>query len=140
MDEVQKRASNMVEIINLQQEEVQSNAEQVRRMGHLMKKILDMAELDLEIDMMDVSQDDQLARQLQEQLYLYEHMEIAPMAPPVVQEVVLHQDLPICSITRRIGLTVKELKDIAKQHRLSTQGAKEDLCRRLVEAGLVRLV
>lgn len=57
---------------------------------------------------------------------------------PVVP--VVHGGVPICSVTKRIGLTVPQLKEIARTHLLSQQGSKEELCLRLQQAGLVRIV
>lgn len=60
---------------------------------------------------------------------------------PVVQDVpVVNGGVPICSVTKRIGLTVPQLKAIARTHLLSQQGTKEELCLRLQQAGLVRIV
>ena len=56
------------------------------------------------------------------------------------QQPMVHDGVPICSISKRIGLTVPQLKAIARTHLLSQQGTKEELCYRLQQAGLVRIV
>jgi hypothetical protein len=50
------------------------------------------------------------------------------------------EEKPICSFTSRKGLTIPELKKIAKQYSLSLSGNKEDLCKRLAELDLVRII
>jgi hypothetical protein len=56
------------------------------------------------------------------------------------QQPMVNDRVPICSVSRRIGLTVPQLKEVARAHMLSQQGTKEELCRRLQQAGLVRIV
>ena len=149
MDELQKRTMQLIDILNLQQEELRSNANDVRKMADCMKNIISLTELEVEIDIMDVSRDVEMALHLQEDFYreIADHVVQVPlvMPPPLA---LLEQAnanailpvLPICSIERRVGLTVPQLKDLARQHGLRITGTKQELCMRLSEAGWVRLV
>ena len=47
---------------------------------------------------------------------------------------------PICSYTSRKGLTLTQLKDIARLRSLPLSGNKEELCKRLAKYNLVRIV
>ena len=139
MNELQERSMRTVELLNLQQESITSSAEQVRSIGGIMKEILRLSNTEIQIDLMDTSRDSEVAEQLQFQL----QQEFQPMPwdnPPAMQPVDEQAALPICSIHRRAGLTMPQLQNIARMNHLSTKGHKEELCLRLANAGLVRII
>ena len=49
-------------------------------------------------------------------------------------------DVPVCSLMRRIGLTVPQLRGIAIEHGIPAYGSKAELAVRLSTHGLVRIV
>ena len=60
-----------------------------------------------------------------------------PDLPPLERD---NDDLPIASITRRVGLTLPQLKEMARFRGQKITGSKEELCLRLANAGWIRLV
>jgi hypothetical protein len=121
MEDIQNRMIRLIEIFNTQHEVIPHSVEEVSKVHDVMKEMMKTCEVDVKIETMDVSQDETIAQQIQTDFF---------------QEV----REPICSFSRRIGLTIPQLKDIAKTHSLSQKGNKEELCRRLSDAGLVQMI
>ena len=104
--------------------------------------------LDIPIEVMDTEKDEEFAsRLLEEEVLLYEENVEEKVEENVEENVVenvvdnvVETEKPICSFTSRKGLTIPELKKIAKNHSLSLSGNKEDLCKRLAEHDLVRII
>lgn len=135
MDSFQERVLQLVDTVNLQQEELHGTAEEVRRYGQLMKDLLALCEIEVEIDLMDTTEDEVMAERLQFELHNEPFIDIPVQEHPQVH----HPRLPMVSLTRRIGLTLPALQHLCREHGISTKGNKSDVVRRLVEAGKVRL-
>jgi hypothetical protein len=133
-DELQKRALRLLNLINTQQEIRTSSAEEAREISIHTKDIFELCEVDVEIAIMDTSNDLRMAEQLQYDL----HMELQDPLPEIMN--IPRPTIPICSLTKRVGLTVFQLRDMAKQYGLPSHGSKRDLCDRLEQAGLVQMI
>jgi hypothetical protein len=128
----------LVEQLNSIQETRKIDAIEARLIHDAMLKLIQMTKIDIEIQPMDTSQDEDYARHV-------EHRELEQL-----QEQVLHHglgeieqlgnELPICSIERRLGLNVAQLREIARIHDIKIKGNKRELCLILSRHGLVRLV
>ena len=154
MNELQSRAVLLMEKVNESQATKSSTAEEVRVLQHIMKDIFELSQVEIDIELMDTSMDEEVANRVQFELNQEVHMFPPPhmpmfhqtmLLPPLVVDeqppmVLDDNELPICSIHRRVGLTVLELRDLARRYRLSPGGTKPELCMRLVNARLVRLV
>jgi len=148
MEEIQERMIHVIEIVNTQHEVIPHSVEEVKRVHDVMKNMIDTCQVDVTIETMDVSQDETMAQRVQEELFhdvpLVPLDHLAPMdfLNPIDHDMYLPFPIqrPICSYTRRVGLTVPQLKELARTHHISQQGSKEDLCRRLADAGWVTIV
>jgi hypothetical protein len=153
MEEIQERMVHLIEILNTQHEVILHSVEDVKRIQDRMTELIHLCNIDVTIESMDVSQDEFIAHQIQEELfndihhqldptfdeiYLHDQIEIPIQIP--IQNQYENRNKPICSYTKRIGLTVPELKQIAIVHHLSHKGSKEELCKRLADADLVTIV
>lgn len=151
MEEIQERMVHLIEILNTQHEVILHSVEDVKRIQDRMTELIHLCNIDVTIESMDVSQDEFIAHQIQEELFNDIHHQL----DPTFDEIYLHDQIqipiqnqyenenrnkPICSYTKRIGLTVPELKQIAIVHHLSHKGSKEELCKRLADADLVTIV
>jgi len=144
MEACNERVLQMIDTINLQQEEYKGTAEEVREYGRLLKGIIDRCEIDVQIDLMDTTGDVEYAERLhremlQENMVRYDNPLPHVNLPPPLEPFALPMRLPLVSLNRRIGLTLPQIKDLAKMHRISIQGNKAEIVRRLVDAGRVRL-
>lgn len=146
MNELQSRAVLLMEKVNESQATKSPTAEEVRVLHQIMKDIFELSQVDIDIELMDTSMDEEVANRVQFELNQEAPMFHQPMLlPPLVVDeqppmVLDDNELPICCLHRRIGLTVLELRELARRYRLSPQGTKPELCMRLVNARLVRLV
>lgn len=148
MNELQSRAVLLMEKVNESQANRSSTAEEVRVLHQIMKDIFDLSQVEIEIELMDTTMDEEVANRVQFELNQEVHMLPPPMhmvLPPLLVDeqppmVLDDNELPICSLHRRVGLTVLELRELARRYRLSPRGTKPELCLRLVNARLVRLV
>jgi hypothetical protein len=147
MNELQSRDVLLMEKVNESQAAKSSTAEEVRVLHHIMKDIFELSQVEIDIELMDTTMDEEVANRVQFELNQEVHMLPLPMHMPppfVIDEqppmVLDDNELPICSLHRRVGLTVLELRDLARRYRLSPRGTKPELCMRLVNARLVRLV
>jgi hypothetical protein len=131
----------LVQQLNSIQETRKIDATEARLIHDAMLKLVQMTKIDIEIQPMDTSQDEDYARhvehreleQLQEQVQILHHHGI-----PEIEQ--LGNELPICSIERRLGLNVSQLREIARIHDIKIKGNKRELCLTLSRHGLVRLV
>ena len=115
-----------------------------------MKCIIDESGLDISIEVMNTERDEEFANKLLEEELRYiqeqqieERVEEQKVEERVEDEEPLEEPLeekPICSFTSRRGLTIPELKKIAKKNHLPTSGNKEELCKRLAENDLVQII
>jgi hypothetical protein len=143
LNELQSRAVLLMEKVNEAQTIKSSSAEEVRVLHQIMKDIFELSQVEIEIELMDTSMDEEVANRVQFEL----NQELLPPPMPlphVIDEqppmVLDDNELPICCLHRRIGLTVLEMRDLARRYRLSPQGTKPELCMRLLNARLIRLV
>jgi hypothetical protein len=147
MNELQSRAVLLMEKVNESQSTKSSTAEEVRVLQQIMKDIFELSQVEIEIELMDTTMDEEIANRVQFELNqeVHMHQPVMPIIPPLMIDdqppmMVDDNELPICSLHRRIGLTVLELRELARRYRISPQGTKPELCMRLMNARLVRLV
>jgi len=127
-DYLYERMVDLVEQLNTIQETKNIDATEARLIHEEMLKLIQATGIDIEIQAMDTSQDEDYARRVEER-------ELEQLQN--VQDV---QDVPICSIERRVGLNVNQLREIARIHNIKIKGNKRELCLILSHHGLVRLV
>jgi hypothetical protein len=133
---IEKRVVALVESLNDILKNQRLSIDKVRPFFNVMNCIITESGLDIPIEVMDTEKDEEFAsRLLEEEVLLYEEN-----VEEKVEENVVETEKPICSFTSRKGLTIPELKKIAKNHSLSLSGNKEDLCKRLAEHDLVRII
>jgi hypothetical protein len=128
----------LVEQLNSIQETRKIDATEARLIHEAMLKLIQMTKIDIEIQPMDTSQDEDYARHV-------EHRELEQLQEQVQHHGLgeieqLGNELPICSIERRLGLNVAQLREIARMHDIKIKGNKRELCLILSRHGLVRLV
>lgn len=150
MFHIEERTIALVHQLNDIQEKQHSTIDEVRMLQDIMKQILCLSKVDVHIETMDTEGDLDMARKmyeddsvmeatrLAEQLRMEDEMNLLNrMAQPPVQD---QMNLPICSFTKRIGLTIPELRELSRQHGLKTTGSKQELCQRLEQGRLVQIV
>lgn len=134
-----ERTTRLVEVLNHYHESRTNGVEEVQAVQDCMKTLFQWCGMeDVTIEAMDTSMDEQLAKHLQETMYdALDVFDAIPVEPP--QEYLpLH--VPVCSLTKRIGLTLVQLRMLARTHGIATSGSKPELCVRLAQHGHVRLV
>lgn len=127
-DYLYERMVELVEQLNIIQETKKIDATEARLIHEAMLKLIQFTGIDIEIQAMDTSQDEDYARRVEER-------ELEQL-----QDINNVQDVPICSIERRVGLNVNQLREIARIHNIKIKGNKRELCLILSHHGLVRLV
>jgi hypothetical protein len=153
---IEKRVVSLVESLNDILKNQRLSIDKVRPFFNVMNCIITESGLDIPIEVMDTEKDEEFAsRLLEEEVLLYEanveenveanveenvEENVVENVEENVVENVVETEKPICSFTSRKGLTIPELKKIAKNHSLSLSGNKEDLCKRLAEHDLVRII
>ena len=63
--------SSLVEVLNKMHEKHKNNLDNVRTISLIIKDIFKLTEVDIPIEVMDVSDDENVARQIQENEYRY---------------------------------------------------------------------
>lgn len=133
---IEKRVVALVESLNDILKNQRLSIDTVRPFFDVMNCMITESGLDIPIEVMDTEKDAEFAsRLLEEEVLLFEEK----FEEDKVEEEKF-EEKPICSFTSRKGLTIPELKKIAKQYSLSLSGNKEDLCKRLAELDLVRII
>jgi hypothetical protein len=66
---LQEKMSSLVEVLNKVQEKYKNNLDNVRTIALIIKDIFKLTEVDIPIEVMDVSDDEKVARQIQENEY-----------------------------------------------------------------------
>jgi hypothetical protein len=147
MEEWKTRVVHLIERLNSIQENRTSSTEDVKAMEGIMRHMISLTGVDVQIETMDTTQDEQFAMQLaweQEQQWAPLQIEQEHWMPAreVLDRDALEDEnpLPVVSLTRRIGLTVPQLKELARQHGQKMTGTKEELSLRLSQAGWVRIL
>jgi hypothetical protein len=138
-EQVQTYMVDLIRQMNEIHERKKIDAYQANEIRVLFSRMIELAELDIDIETMDTTQDEEFAIELQT-------VHDEELARQLQQEPILEQmpepiqNVPICSIERRMGLTLIQLKEIARTYNLPTSGNKRDLCLLLSDRGLVRIV
>lgn len=129
---IEKRVVALVESLNDILKNQRLSIHTVRPFFDVMNCMITESGLDIPIEVMDTEKDAEFAsRLLEEEVLLFDEEE---------ELIETQTEKPICSFTSRKGLTIPELKKIAKQHSLSLSGNKEELCKRLADLDLVRII
>lgn len=129
---IEKRVVALVESLNDILKNQRLSIDTVRPFFDVMNCMITESGLDIPIEVMDTEKDAEFAsRLLEEEVLLFDEEE---------ELIETQTEKPICSFTSRKGLTIPELKKIAKQHSLSLSGNKEELCKRLADLDLVRII
>lgn len=68
---LQEKMSSLVEVLNKMHEKHKNNLENVKTISLIIKDIFKLTEVDIPIEVMDVSDDENVARQIQENEYRY---------------------------------------------------------------------
>lgn len=101
---------------------------EIRVLQQQMQDIITMSGLDIPVQAMYTEDDEKFATLLQQELFAET---VATYPPP--------NQLPLVHPHKRIGLTLYQMKDIARQNGIMVTGNKEELCYRLVQRGLCEL-
>jgi len=138
------RAVRLVDVLNRYHTSRTNSIHDVREVRDAMKTLLSLCEVEAEIETMDTSMDELMARQLQEDMYddtaMYD-IRPADMEFGRMEHVERQEALPVCSITRGVkGLTLVQLRALAKENGIPSSGSKGDLCHRLAQFGYVRII
>jgi hypothetical protein len=127
-DYLYERMVELVEQLNTIQETKKIDATEARLIHEAMLNLIQLTGIDIEIQAMDTSHDEDYARNVEER-------ELEQL-----QDIPDQLHVPICSIEKRIGLNVNQLREIARIHDIKIKGNKRELCLMLSHHGLVRLV
>jgi len=118
----------LVQYLNKFCEKTTLPVSEIRVLQQQMQDIITMSGLDIPIQAMYTEDDEKFANLLQQELF--------------TEEVAYHPTYPLLPIVHphsRIGLTLTEMKNIARQNGIMITGNKEELCYRLVQRGLCEL-
>lgn len=146
MSEWETRVVQVIHELNTLQEMRRSDMEEVRELEYVIKHMITLANIEVDIKLMDTTDDELVANQLAEQEWKQEldflapEMNTIPMPQLENDHMLYETELPIVSLKRRIGLTLPQLKEMARFRGQKMTGSKEDLCIRLAQAGWVRIV
>lgn len=142
LDELQDRVIKLVHNLNelsaVQNGSNGSNLHEIREMANVMQMIIHLSEVDIPIEMMDTTNDEELSKNLHYQLnqYIDEKDE---------KEDIIHQEaveiLPTVSLSStRVGLRLPAMRAIAKANGILLSGTKKELAMRLAANGLIQLI
>jgi hypothetical protein len=142
MKEWETRVVQVIHELDTLQQTRRSSMEEVRELEYVIKHMITLANIEVDIKLMDTTNDELVANQLAEQEWKQEldflhPMNMMPVMPPLEND---PDELPIVSLKRRIGLTLQQLKEMARFRGQKMTGSKEELCIRLAQAGWVRIV
>ena len=151
-DYIHERMVELVEQLNTIQETRTVDAVEARFIHEAVSKLVQLTKIDIEIHAMDTSQDEDYARNVEQidiethTMYTSQDEDYARNVEQIELEQYqdvserLDQPLQLCSIDKRIGLTVLQMRDIARLYNIKITGNKRELCLALAHYGLVRLV
>ena len=122
-----------------------TDLEEVRQIAYIMNHICQLVEVDMVIEQMDTTEDEMTAIKLAEQEWKHEFQEQFQEFQEQFQEFQEFQEqdpdqIPIASFRRGVGLTLTQLKELSRAKGMRSTGTKEELCIRLSQLGLIRLI
>lgn len=127
LDEIQERVSNLVEKINDVCKKSESSLRETNEMYAIMKEIISMTKVEIPIQIMNTDDDEEVAKRLEQEIF------------DEVNEDLFHE-IPIVSLSsNRVGLTLVEIRDLAKRYGIKKTGKKE-LAIALAGLNLVKIV
>jgi hypothetical protein len=148
MPEWEKRVVDMIHELNALQEQRHTSTEDARALQVVMQHMIDLTRVDVVIEPMDTTGDEAVALRMAENEWqqddvdfaardLYDDFAQEPMRLFPEQD---DGDIPVVSMTRRVGLNMAQLKDMARLRGQKITGTKEQLSMRLAQAGWVRII
>jgi hypothetical protein len=127
LDEIQERVSNLVEKINDVCKKSESSLRETNEMNAIMKEIISLTKVEIPIQIMNTDDDEEVAKRLEQEIF------------DEVKEDLFHE-IPIVSLSsNRVGLTLVEIRDLAKRYGIKEKGKKE-LAISLAGLNLVKIV
>ena len=125
--EIQERVSNLVEKINDVCKKSESSLRETNEMYAIMKEIISVTKVEIPIQIMNTDDDEEVAKRLEQEIF------------DEVKEDLFHE-IPIVSLSsNRVGLTLVEIRDLAKRYGIKKTGKKE-LAIALAGLNLVKIV
>lgn len=148
MPEWEKRVVDMIHELNALQEQRHTSMEDARALQVVMQHMIDLTRVDVVIEPMDTTGDEAVALRMAEHEWqqddvdleardLYDDFAQEPLNLFPEQD---DGDIPVVSLTRRVGLNMAQLKDMARLRGQKITGTKEQLSMRLAQAGWVRII
>jgi hypothetical protein len=147
----QEKVTALIQTINDIQQKRNTPLEEVRQLALIMEHICGLVGVDMTIEQMDTTEDETTAMRVAEQEWqedfaLQDAMQDQQWIPV---ERVFHNvyaetepfgnGLPRASLRKGVGLTLTQLKEIARFRGQKITGTKEELCMRLAQAGWIQL-
>ena len=127
LDEIQERVSNLVEKINDVCKKSESSLRETNEMYAIMKEIISVTKVEIPIQIMNTDDDEEVAKRLEQEIF------------DEVNEDLFHE-IPIVSLSsNRVGLTLVEIRDLAKRYGIKKTG-KRELAIALAGLNLVKIV
>ena len=125
--EIQERVSNLVEKINDVCKKSESSLRETNEMYAIMKEIISVTKVEIPIQIMNTDDDEEVAKRLEQEIF------------DEVNEDLFHE-IPIVSLSsNRVGLTLVEIRDLAKRYGIKKTG-KRELAIVLAGLNLVKIV
>lgn len=125
--EIQERVSNLVEKINDVCKKSESSLRETNEMYAIMKEIISVTKVEIPIQIMNTDDDEEVAKRLEQEIF------------DEVKEDLFHE-IPIVSLSsNRVGLTLVEIRDLAKRYGIKKTG-KRELAIALAGLNLVKIV
>ena len=125
--EIQERVSNLVEKINDVCKKSESSLRETNEMYAIMKEIISVTKVEIPIQIMNTDDDEEVAKRLEQEIF------------DEVNEDLFHE-IPIVSLSsNRVGLTLVEIRDLAKRYGIKKTG-KRELAIALAGLNLVKIV
>lgn len=161
MDELQERVVKLVHFLNELSQKNQFDLHEIREMGNVMEMIIRVSDVDIPIEMMDTTQDEEFSKTLYSQLnnienniinnvVIEEKEELIEEKEELIEEKIEEKEevieekieiLPSVSLSStRIGLRLPALRAIAKANVIPSSGTKKELAERLAVHHLVQIV
>lgn len=161
IDELQERVVKLVHFLNELSQKNQFDLHEIREMGNVMEMMIRLSDVDIPIEMMDTTKDEELSKRLHAQLNNENNEnnenienienikdeEVKEEEKDEVKEEVKEEKeeaveiLPSVSLSStRIGLRLPAMRAIAKANGIPSTGTKKELAERLSACHLVQIV